>query len=73
MDIEINLLHYFFNPLSASPTAVEKMEGFSILSAPSIRLNGFNNISLYPYNEYKNIVNWYDPIYKAINFNLDND
>ena len=38
-----------------------------------LRLNGFNNISLYPYNEYKNIVNWYDPVYKAINFNLDND
>ena len=38
-----------------------------------LRLNGFNNISLYPYNEYKNIINWYDPIYKSINFNLKND
>jgi len=38
-----------------------------------LRLNGFDNISLYLYNEYKNIVNWYSPIYKAINFNLSND
>ena len=38
-----------------------------------LRLNGFNNISLYPYNEYKNIVNWYTPVYQAINFNLNND
>ena len=38
-----------------------------------LRLHGFHNISLYPYNEYKNIVNWYNPIYKAINFNLEND
>ena len=38
-----------------------------------LRLNGFRNISLYPYNEYKNIINWYSPIYKAINFNLEND
>ena len=38
-----------------------------------LRLNDFHNISLYPYNEYKNVVNWYAPIYKAINFNLEND
>ena len=39
----------------------------------SIRLSMFSNISLYPYDEYENMTNWYIPIYKAINFNLNND
>ena len=36
----------------------------------SLRLQDFNNISLYYYEEYKNQINWYKPIYDVLNFNI---
>ena len=39
----------------------------------SVRLQKFNSISLYYYENYKAEINWYNQIYKTINFNLEND
>ena len=39
----------------------------------SLRLQQFNNISLYVYDEYKSLKNWYAPIYNTINFNTSNE
>jgi len=36
-----------------------------------LRLQKFNNISLYYYEPYKNEISWYNPIYNTINFNID--
>ena len=36
-----------------------------------LRLQKFNNISLYYYEPYKNEINWYNPIYNTINFSID--
>ena len=39
----------------------------------SLRLHKLNNISIYGYDEYKNSINWYSPIYNTINFNIINE
>ena len=39
----------------------------------SLRLQKFNNISLYYYEPYKEEINWYMPIYNVINFNIPNE
>ena len=39
----------------------------------SLRLQQFNNISLYVYDEYKSSTDWYAPIYNTINFNTSNE
>tara|TARA_Y100000994_G_C15665611_1_gene431466 strand:- start:112 stop:1356 length:1245 start_codon:yes stop_codon:yes gene_type:complete len=39
----------------------------------SLRLQKFDNISLYYYEPYKKEDNWYIPIYNVINFNIDNE
>ena len=39
----------------------------------SLRLQKFNNISLYYYEPYKEQINWYMPIYNVVNFNIDNE
>jgi len=39
----------------------------------SLRLQKFNNISLYYYESYKKEINWYSPVYNVINFNIDNE
>ena len=39
----------------------------------SLRLQKFNNISLYYYEPYKKDMHWYKPIYDIINFNIDNE
>ena len=38
-----------------------------------LRLQKFNNISLYYYEPYKEEINWYTPIYNVINFNIGNE
>ena len=39
----------------------------------SLRLQQFSNISLYAYDEYKSLINWYVPIYNTINFNISDE
>jgi len=39
----------------------------------SLRLQKFNNISLYYYEPYKEEINWYMPVYNVINFNIGNE
>tara|TARA_Y100001970_G_scaffold47257_1_gene59685 strand:- start:48829 stop:50121 length:1293 start_codon:yes stop_codon:yes gene_type:complete len=37
----------------------------------ALRLQNFNNISLYYYEDYKSQINWYKPIYDVLNFNIN--
>ena len=39
----------------------------------SLRLQKFNNISLYYYEPYKEQINWYMPIYYVFKFNIDDE
>ena len=36
------------------------------------RLNGYENFSIFNYNEIKDSANWYFPIINTLNFNLNN-
>ena len=35
------------------------------------RLDGFNKFSLFPYSLDKDTTNWYDPVYRTLNFYID--
>ena len=35
------------------------------------RLNGFNNFSLYNYNQQQIILDWYNPVINVFNFNIE--
>lgn len=39
----------------------------------SLRLQQFNNIGIHAYDEYKQSIKWYNPIYNTINFNISNE
>ena len=59
--------------IMAINTTMNKSASYIANKILSLRLQQFNNISLYVYDEYKSSTDWYAPIYNTINFNTSNE